>query len=116
VVKIKKSNLSRKIALAKIGSSPTCVEFSPYPFLSRLKCSCSTSSNGPQSFANNNSSTPRYDASYLSELKASTPRSRPATDNRNESYSVDLPMDDDMMLVDDITGNGRATVLFCSFC
>lgn len=71
---------------------------------------CSASSYSSDSSVNNNSSTPRYDASYLSELKASTPRSRPTADNRAESYSVDLPMDDDMMLVDDTTGKGHATL------
>jgi len=63
---------------------------------------------------NNNSSAPRYDASYLSELKASTPGSRPTTNNRTESYSIDVSMDDDMMLVDDITGKGHATLLWNS--
>ena len=61
----------------------------------------------------NNSSIPRYDASYLSELKASTPGSRPSTDNSN---SVDLPMDDDMLLADDTTGEGHATLLLDSVC
>lgn len=107
MVKIKKSNLSRKIALAKVGPSPVCVEFhSPASdSVSRLMCSCSISS------VNNNSSAPRYDASYLSELKASTPGPRPTTDNRTESYSINVLTDDDTMLVDDITGKGHATLL-----
>ena len=113
MVKIKKSNLSRKIALAKVGPSPGYVKFCSYAldFVSRLTCLCSASSYDPVSSVNNNSSTPRYDASYLSELKASTPGSRPTTDNRTESYSIDVSMDDDMMLTDDITGTGHETLL-----
>ncbi|KAF9649765.1 hypothetical protein BDM02DRAFT_3094186 [Thelephora ganbajun] len=91
VIKIKKSNLSRKIALTKVGQSPA------------------TSSYDPLSSVNNSSLTPRYDASYLSELKASTPGSRPTTDNRTESYSID-----DMMLVDDTTGKWHATLLLAA--
>ena len=81
----------------------------------RLTGRCSASSHDPLSAAhNNNSSAPRYDASYLSELKASTPGSRPTTNNRIESYSNDVSMDDDMMLVDDITGKGHATLFLGS--
>ena len=114
VVKIKKSILSRKIALAKVGPSHAYVKFRSYAldFVLGLTCRCSASSHDPLSAVhNNNSSTPRYDASYLSELKASTPGSRPTTNNRTESYSVDVSMDDDMMLVDDIMGKGHATLL-----
>ena len=75
---------------------------------------CSSSSYNQPPIINNNSSTPRYDASYLSELKASTPGSRPTADDRTESYSIDLSIDDDAMLVDDITGKGHATLLLRS--
>lgn len=112
VVKIKKSNISTKITLARAGESPGCVGFRSYAlsFVSRLMYLCSASSHDPLSSVNNNASTPRYDASYLSELKATTPGTRPTTDNRTESYSVDIPMDHDMMLVDDATGKWHATL------
>ena len=113
MVKIKKSNLSRKIALAKVGPSPGCVKFCScaLDFVLRPTRPCSVSSYDPISSVNNNSSTPRYDASYLSELKASTPGARPTTDNRTGSYSIDVSMDDDAMLVDDITGKRHETLL-----
>jgi len=112
VVKIKKSNLSKKIALAKASASHGCVGFCYYAlgFVLRLIYLCSVSSHDPLSSVNNNASTPRYDASYLSELKATTPGSRPTTDNRTESYSVDVPIDHDVMFVDDATGKWHATL------
>ena len=114
-MKIKKSNLRSKIALANVGPSPAYVELCSFTFgfVSTLSCLRSSASHDPPSSLNN-SSAPRYDASYLSELKASTPGSRPITGSRTESYSVDLTMDDDLMLVDDTMGKLDATLLLSS--
>ncbi|KDQ62610.1 hypothetical protein JAAARDRAFT_203706 [Jaapia argillacea MUCL 33604] len=75
VFQIKKSNLSRKISLG--GSSASS---GPVPVGS---VTGSPRTNG----------TPVYDATYLSQLKASTPSSRPRID-ADESYDVSMSLDD----------------------
>ena len=66
----------------------------------------------PQS--HNNSPAPRYDASYLSGLKASMPGLCPTANDCTGSYSIDVPMDEDMMVVDDIFGKGLTTLFLGS--
>ncbi|KAI0087050.1 nineteen complex-related protein 2-domain-containing protein [Irpex rosettiformis] len=82
VFKVKKSNLSRKLALGK----------------SSLVGNVSPSSHNPTS--SRPEDRPTYDAAYLSELKAATPSSRPKM-NKDESISYD----NDISLNVDSPGN-----------
>ncbi|KIM43007.1 hypothetical protein M413DRAFT_69575 [Hebeloma cylindrosporum] len=73
VFKVKKSSLSRKMAL---GTHPAIVPQS-------LDQATISTSNG----------SPRYDAAYLKELKASTPTSRPPLPTNVDPYDADMSMD-----------------------
>ncbi|KZT27360.1 hypothetical protein NEOLEDRAFT_1176784 [Neolentinus lepideus HHB14362 ss-1] len=77
VFQIKKSNLSRKISLGNAPGSPriSSAESSPRP-----------------------NSGPVYDAAYLSQLKASTPSSRPKLPDE-ESFNMSMSMDGDTSMV-----------------
>ncbi|KAG6836834.1 hypothetical protein H0H93_002514 [Arthromyces matolae] len=84
VFQVKKSNLSRKLAL---GTHPASIA------LNLEKVSISQSG-------------PSYDAAYLKELKASTPSSRPPPPPSSDSYDADMSMNID---VDDVSGMGMDT-------
>ncbi|KII90784.1 hypothetical protein PLICRDRAFT_52485 [Plicaturopsis crispa FD-325 SS-3] len=78
VFQVKKSNLSRKLALGKHPASPG----------SLLPGSLDQASISPRANAG-----PTYDKAYLSELKASTPSSRPPPP-RDDSFDIDMSVDD----------------------
>ncbi|KAI0058268.1 hypothetical protein BV25DRAFT_1919473 [Artomyces pyxidatus] len=75
VFKIKKSNLSRKLALGTHPASPANVSTSDR---------ATTPARGPV-----------YDKAYLSELKASTPTNRPPVTTKDDPYDADMSMDID---------------------
>uniref|UniRef100_A0A8H8CMD7 GC-rich sequence DNA-binding factor n=1 Tax=Psilocybe cubensis TaxID=181762 RepID=A0A8H8CMD7_PSICU len=77
VFKVKKSNLSRKMAL---GTHPAIIP----PTLDQATISTNDS--------------PKYDAAYLKELKANTPSSRPKLPANIDSYDADMSID-----VDDVS-------------
>lgn len=100
VFKVKKSNLSRKIALGKpVGTRcvSCCFQFvlSITFFLSNVKPSSFDPLATPISAST--SSGPSYSAAYLSELKAATPGSRPKL-SEGDSFTLD----EDVMNVDSI--------------
>ncbi|KDR82497.1 hypothetical protein GALMADRAFT_134104 [Galerina marginata CBS 339.88] len=72
VFKVKKSSLSRKMAL---GTHPAIVP----PTLDQATISVNDS--------------PKYDAAYLRELKASTPTARPPQPSEIDPYDADMSMD-----------------------
>ncbi|PPQ85156.1 hypothetical protein CVT25_004163 [Psilocybe cyanescens] len=77
VFKVKKSNLSRKMAL---GTHPAIIP----PTLDQATISTNES--------------PRYDAAYLKELKANTPSARPSLAANIDPYDADMSID-----VDDVS-------------
>ncbi|GBE83032.1 nineteen complex-related protein 2-domain-containing protein [Sparassis latifolia] len=102
VFQVKKSKLSRKLTLGKHSASPGNILPSPFT---------------PPSTPSSNK-TPVYDAAYLSELKASTPTSRPPLPADTSMYDADVSMDVDTLqqqpsvsVVIDITGDDSETAI-----
>ncbi|THH30125.1 hypothetical protein EUX98_g4055 [Antrodiella citrinella] len=93
VFQLKKSSLSRKVALSKQLPSASSV----------LPSSFDPSAYGPSSSA------PTYSAAYLHELKAATPSSRPrVTNDEVITLDVDVPMDTSgytPQIIVDLTGD-----------
>ncbi|KZT09212.1 uncharacterized protein LAESUDRAFT_810841 [Laetiporus sulphureus 93-53] len=83
VFQVKKSNLSKKLTVGKHPAFPGHVVPSSIELPST-----------PRS-----TSTPTYDAAYLSELKASTPTARPSMSvDQNMSYDADVSLDADSLM------------------
>ncbi|KAI0081642.1 hypothetical protein K474DRAFT_1656446 [Panus rudis PR-1116 ss-1] len=77
VFQVKKSNLSRKLTLNRQEGSPAA--------------------GSPSTPSIATSSQPKYDAAYLSELKAATPSARPRLEVESTTYDADVSMDPDAL-------------------